>query len=454
MITLGVDVGTTRSKVLALDVETGQTLALAAAQTPVQRGADGGSRRLADVLDTVVGLLSEVAASLDRPADVAAVCCASVGEEVVLLDGRRRPVADAITWFDPRGREQAETFSAGPGAALRLSRDFPPDPSFSLFKLLWIRDHQPDDLARADSWTDLGDYVLLGLGGDLVMDWSHASRAGAFDIVRRAWDGDTIDAARLPIGFPRLAPSGVVIGSIDPGIAERSSLGKETSIVTGGHDHLCAAFGAGVRSTSELFLSAGTSEAHLALSGSPVPGSTGRYRLDQGCYVDDHSYYAHVAIPSGHVFRQWRGLLYEGVDDGAMYAEVAAVPSGAGGITFELAEDLRHGRMDRLPYTADRAALMRAVLEGLARRSADIVDFLVACRGTPFESIVVAGLPTRVPLWRELRQAAYGRPMASVDEPETAAFGAAVIAARALAGRPADELMARRASMGSSPATT
>ena len=42
-------------------------------------------------------------------------------------------------------------------------------------------DHQPADLARASSWTDLGDFVLLGLGGDLVMDWSHASRAGAFD---------------------------------------------------------------------------------------------------------------------------------------------------------------------------------------------------------------------------------------------------------------------------------
>lgn len=450
MITLGVDVGTTRTKVLALDVDTGRTLALVAAETPAGRDGDGHTRPPAAVLEAVLELVSRLARSLERPTEVAAICCASVGEEVVLLDARRQPVADAIAWFDPRGVEEADAFLSGAGASLRLLQDHPPDPSFSLFKLIWMRDHRPSDLGRAAAWTDLGDYVLMGLGGELVMDWSHASRAGAFDLVARVWDGETIEAACLPIDFPRLVPSGTVIGTIDPGVGRRAGLPEGVSIVTGGHDHLCAAFGAGMRSTSGLFLSAGTSEAHLALLETPVPDPAGRYRLEQGCYVDDRSYYAHLAIPSGHVFRQWRGLLYGGVDDDTMYAEIAAAPPGAGGITFDLLADLRHGRLDHLPYTADRAALMRAILEGLARRSADLVDFLEVSRGRTFEWILAAGHPTRVPLWMELRQAAYRRRVAVVRERESAAYGAAVIAAQAAAPQPQ---AARRPPPGDRPVT-
>ena len=57
---------------------------------------------------------------------------------------------------------------------------------------------------------------------------------------------------------------------------------------------------------------------------------------------------------------------------------------------------------------------MRAVLEGLARRSAAIIDELEAASGSPYELILAAGHPTRIPLWRTLRMAAYGRPMAAV----------------------------------------
>ncbi|MEA2025236.1 MAG: FGGY-family carbohydrate kinase, partial [Chloroflexota bacterium] len=109
-----------------------------------------------------------------------------------------------------------------------------------------------------------------------------------------------------------------------------------------------------------------------------------------------------------------------------------------------LAADMRLGRLDGVPYDADRAVLMRAILEGLARRSAAIIDSLERVSGTPYELVLVAGHPTRLPLWRALRQAAYARPMAAVDEPENTAYGAAVIAARSAAGTAADHLVASR----------
>jgi xylulokinase len=447
VITLGVDVGTTRIKVLALDVATGRTTALETAETPVRRDLHGEAHRPVEVLETVIHLLAGVSRALDPGTEVVALSCASVGEEVVLLDGARRPFADAIAWYDPRGITEAAAFLAGAGADLRLTRDMPPDATFSLFKLLWIRDRRPDDLAHAQAWTDLGDFVLLGLGGDLVMDWSHASRAGAFDPWARAWDQDTIAASGLTIDFPRLVPSGTVIGTLSADVARRAGLPRDLGLVSGGHDHLCAAYGSGLRTTSELFLSAGTSEAHLALLEGPIKGQAGdgrRYHLDQGCFVDAGSTYVHVNPHAGHVFRQWRSLLYEGVDDAAMYAELEAAVDDEDAPTFDLLDDLRHGRLDQLPYTAGRAAILRAVLVGLARRSADVVASLEAEVGHRFERILAVGVPTSVPLWRTLRLAAYGRPLVIVEEPEMTAVGAAVLAAGAVDSDAASHLAAAR----------
>jgi xylulokinase len=441
VITLGVDVGTTRTKVLALDVESGDTLALESAPTPTQRDTDGESHRPAVVLDVTKTLLARVVDELPDRDRVAALSVASVGEEVVLIDADGQALGDAIAWYDPRGLEEARAFMAGEGGEVALTKRWPPDQTYSLFKLQWSRDHQPDLYAAAASWTDLGDYVLHGLGAELVMDWSHASRAGAFDISTHRWDAETVGAADLAIEFPRLVPSGTVIGTVAQAASSAIGIGLGVPIVSGGHDHLCAAFGAGLRSTGELFLSAGTSEAHLALLSAPLEGESGR-GIDQGCYVDDHTYYAHVNTHSGHFFQQWRSLLFADADDVQMYAEAESATSGA--ITFDVADDLRQGRFDHVPYDAARGQLMRAILEGLARRSSSIVKRLERASGGPYELVLIAGHPTRVPLWRALREDAYRRNVAAVDEPETAAYGAAVIAARAVGAPGAEQLVARR----------
>ena len=441
MLTLGVDVGTTHTKVLALDLETGRTLALESGSTPVVDDAHGEAHRPTEVLDTVLLLLDSVVGQLPDPGAVQALCVASVGEEVVLLEPSGDPVGDAITWYDPRGLAEAADFMAGPGGQLSLSRRWPPDATFSLFKLLWLKANDPASLARAATWTDLGDFVLHGLGADLVMDWTHASRAGAFDIAARAWDTATIEAADLDIAFPRLVPGRTVIGRLEPGIAARVGLPASVALVSGGHDHLCGAYGAGVRSTRELYLSAGTSEAHLSLLDAPLEGEAA-LGVDQGCYVDDDTWYQHINIHSGHFFQQWRALLFEGADDDAMYRAVAA--ADASDIRFVVADDLRLGRLDDVPYDADAAAVMRAVLEGLARRSGAIIERLEAAVGAPYELVLVAGHPTRVPFWRELRARTYDRPMARVTEPETTAFGAAVMAAHAIErDAPADVVAGR-----------
>ena len=128
MITLGVDIGTTHTKALALDVVVGRTLALESAPTPVVRDELGEAHRPGHVLETVMELLAAVVRQVPDPSRIEALCVASVGEEVVLLDAEGVPTADAIAWYDPRGLDEAAVFMSGPGGALELSRRRPPMP--------------------------------------------------------------------------------------------------------------------------------------------------------------------------------------------------------------------------------------------------------------------------------------------------------------------------------------
>jgi xylulokinase len=431
VITLGIDVGTTHTKVLARDAVSGEALAVETAATPIVRDDAGDAHAPAEVLHVVEQLLTAVAASLGDADRVAALGVASVGEEVVLLDEAQQPTADALAWYDPRGRDEAAAFLDGPGAGLDLVQRWRHDPTFSLFKLLWLREHEPEHYARAVTWTDLGDFVLASLGADVVMDWTHASRAGAFDLQRHAWDLETVAAAGLQITFPRLEPSGAVAGRLRPEAARRLGLPAGVVLVTGGHDHLCAAYAADLQ-PGDLFLSAGTSEAHLLPLERPIVGDPGRYHLDQGCYVDRERYYAHVNILSGRLYQYWRGRLYPDADDAAVDAELAAVDLAALDLRFVVSDDGHNGHFEGAE-AAGRAERMLAVHVGLADRSADVVAFLEAAAGRSVGRVIAVGHPPQQPLWRELRRRRYDRPLEVRTQPEMAAEGAARLAADAIA---------------------
>ena len=178
---LGVDVGTTHVKAVAFDDGMGVT-ATAIGATPVEQSQAGASRDPVKVADTVRSLLRQVLTKAPRGRQVGGIAVASVGEEIVPLDRHGSPVAMVPAWFDSRGSEEAKAF--GP---TRLHRRFPPDPTSSLFKLLWVASHCRSDFDAAVRYLDLSSFVLTRLGAAPVMDWSHASRTAIFDPVTVRW---------------------------------------------------------------------------------------------------------------------------------------------------------------------------------------------------------------------------------------------------------------------------
>lgn len=421
---IGVDIGTMHIKAVAIDG--GAIRAEYSERTPVDQTPTGEvSRDPSKVGAAVRRAIRHVASRQSRNADAAAISVASVGEEIVPVNSEGEPIGPVIAWFDQRGLEQSKAFEA-----TQLHHRFPPDATWSIFKMQWLADHEPDQLALAHHFLDLGSFVLRQLGAPAVMDWSHASRTGLFDPERLCWDNTTLEQARLPRRlFPELVPSGQVIGVVNPGVADILGLSSSTLLVAGGHDHFVGAFGAGVRVGGDVYISAGTSEAQLVLATEP---SAGQELLDEGRFVDEHLWYRHAASSGGHLFGQWRELLYAG-DDDALEREISAYPSPTG-IRIQLSTSDRWVTLAQVPLTAGRGLLMRAVCEGSAMASSDVFCQLAEGVDQRIERVVVAGHATASTLWRSLRAGLFDRALDVVQAKEVTAIGAALLARRGVTG--------------------
>lgn len=395
---LGVDIGSTRTKLVVWSESDG-ILARAAAPTPVIRGGrerpDDHDRRDHDaVWQLLTSLAEELPVSLRR--DVRGVAVASVGEEIVLLAADGRSAAPTACWYvltQNRAEKSAET------AIL----------SWQMFADL--RADDPAALTSAASFTDLGSWVSMRIAGlaasDAVTDRSHASRTGLLTDDGE-WDPRELAAsgADLVGAPPRLVESGSRIGRISPAVAAAWGLPHDVAVHAGGHDHFCGALAAGVRESGDVFVSVGTSESIVQL--------VDRARLrsieqpgEHGFFVQHGLGYVHRSQPSG---RTVAALLeaHGDPDIGDLYAELSR-PAGA-------------------PLSS-AAATLDEELRRQAVRSAQLIDALSAVSGLPATRVVIGGVPVASAHWRDVRQQALDRTVEFVDEPELAGMGAAMLAA-------------------------
>jgi xylulokinase len=166
----------------------------------------------------------------------------------VLLDASYRPLRPAIIWADHRSTDQCRRLidRIGMDAAYRVT-GHRLNPTYSLSKVMWVRDHEPDVFAQVVHVCLAKDFVVQRLTGTLVTEPSDASSTNAYDQGAGAWSPELLAAAELDAAlFPEIVPSTTVVGGVTADAARRSGLRAGTPVVIGGGDGPLAAVGAGV----------------------------------------------------------------------------------------------------------------------------------------------------------------------------------------------------------------
>ena len=440
----GIDAGTTRIRAIVFTPE-GRPVAEGSRPTPVERPRPGWAEHdPEDLWRASCGALRDAAARVPDPSRIAGVAVASFGEAFVALDAAGRPTCRIIAWYDERPKPELARLEATIGKArLHALTGLAADPTFSLCKLLWLKAHQPDALARTALWLNVAHYLAWRLTGVPAADLSLASRSLVLDLGRRIWAEDLVREVGLkPSCLAPIRPWGTRLGTVTAEAAAATGLTTACAVGLAGHDHITGALAARALRPGVLLNSLGTAEAlTLALARpSRAPELLAR-GYSQGVVEIAGTppvHYVFGGFPTSGACIEWfRGLFGAEVPHQRLIADAQAEPPGCRGVTF--VPDLR-GRISPVPdpeargawfgLSADtsRAGLYRAVLEGLAFEARLTVDDLAALPGLgPIEQIRAIGGNSRNPLLLRIKASVYDRPIVAAEMAEATALGAALL---------------------------
>jgi xylulokinase len=426
-VLVGLDVGTTSVKGLAVSAQDGSVLATAEAEHPLSTPRPGWAEQ--DPEDWWRGteaVLEALTAEVGRLEDVAGIGLSGQMHGLVALGADDEVLRPAILWNDQRTGAQCTEIESRIGrerlVELTGNRALT---GFTAPKLLWLRDEEPGLWERIESVLLPKDYVRLRLTGERAIDVADASGTLLLDVGRRRWSTEVLSALEIPEGW------------LPPLLESPTRAGEHHGIpvAVGAGDQAAGAVGVGVvGSDGPLSVALGTSGVVFAAlpeyAGRPRgagprllprrPGRLarhGRHALRGGV----------VALAARHDGRG--GRLRE------LVAEAEGWEAGAEGLTFlpylagertPHADPDARGAFAGLSLRHDRGALTRAVLEGVAFGLRDSLDLLRELGVTP-ERARVSGGGARSPLWLRIVASGLGLPLERTAVDEGAAYGAALL---------------------------
>lgn len=273
MALIGLDVGTSGCKASVFTVD-GALTTYAYRTYAIDRPRPGWFELDPELVWQKVQEVIGEAAEAHEGEPVTALSISSFGEAAVLVDKEGRTLAPSILYMDTRGREECRALeeTLGRETIMELT-GIPAHPMYTINKLMWLRQNQPELFAQAHRFLLFGDYVAYRLTGETVIDYSLASRTMAFNVVEKRWEPRLLDAAGLSADqFSAPKPSATAVGCLRPPAAEALGLPAEVRVVTGGHDQICAALGAGILAEGLAIDGIGTVECITPVFQTPLRG--------------------------------------------------------------------------------------------------------------------------------------------------------------------------------------
>ena len=440
-LVLGIDVGTTNLKCLALD-DAGTIVAQGSEPTPRSHPRPGWTDfEPGPLWEAACRVIRAVVSQLERPEAVKGIAVSSLAESVVPIDSQGQPLAPAIAWFDLRTVAEYEWIRDRVGyETLFKVSGLNPDPMFGLCKILWVKNHNPTAFQSARHWLHLADYVAFRLCGIPATDPSLACRTLAYDLNRGTWAGEILEAVGVsPSSLPPVRKSGTPLGVLTPSSATATNLPKSTIVSVGIHDHPGGAFAAGGLNIGVLFDSIGTSESLNSLLKEPLFDlRIAAQGLAQGAvWIDEPSCYLTGGLQTAGAAVEWfRRELGGNAEIAELGKEAAAADEAIPVFLPHLVRSLTphpdpqaSGAFIGIRSVTTRGAMFRAVLEGLAFEARAIADAMVTVAGLPpFQKILTIGGSLQNQLLTQIKADVYGFPINVNPVREAVSLGAALLA--------------------------
>lgn len=435
---LGVDLGTLGIKVIV--VRAADASVIATASAPVEN-LTPNSGWLEQEPEKWWTSLCRLTRELVRDSDIPPVAIKAIGlsghmHSIVPLRADGAALRNCIVWADTRSQQQAEFIGTQTTTPLWNPSIAP----YSIAKMLWLREHEPDTYRETNTFLFSKDYLRYRMTGEIATDYSDASGSLIWDFAAREWDRALLAELDLsPSLFPPVYASSQAAGRLTRQAADDLGLSTETVVAVGGGDAACAVVGSGVPGRDTLMINAGTAVQVIELQEKPSHFDREkaiRYLFELG--VEGMTFAIGALNSAGHSLNWWRDLLDADMSYAEYDALAADAPSTPDGPLFlpylqgtgtPYLLDGPYGSFAQLSATADKALLTRAVMDGVAFGIRLCAEALVKVAPLNDKKILFTGGLPKSPLMREILGNVFTGEVVFREFSDMSALGAAAHAA-------------------------
>ncbi len=447
---LGIDVGTSGTKVLAIDPK-GKILASAVEEYPCYAPKPLWSEQDPDDWweATVKAVKKVMRAAKLKPADVKGIGLSGQMHGSVFLDKNDKVVRRAILWNDQRtAAECAEIEKAvgGRGKLIQMVAN-PAMTGFTAPKILWLRNHEPKHFEKTKKILLPKDEIRRRLTGEYATEVSDASGMLLLDVAKRNWSKELLSALKLDVDlFGKVYESEDVTGTLTAEAAKTLGLTTDCRVVGGAGDCAAGAVGNGIVASGVLSTSIGTSGVMFVHSDEVKIDPLGRVHTFCTA-VRNRWHLMGVNLSAGGSLQWFRNALCQRLYEEAkkkkvdvydwLGKEAEKVPPGSEGLFFlpylsgertPHADPDARGCFIGLTLTHGRGHLVRSIMEGVAYSMRDSLEIIQGL-GIPVKQIRASGGGSRSPLWRQIQADMFGQKVVTINSHEGPAFGVALLAA-------------------------
>lgn len=429
---LGLDIGTTCAKALAIDTN-GKSIGQGASSYPLISNGNRIEQRAEDWIISAVDAVKQAITGLKG------TCCgislSTQGATTAALDADGKFIGNALTWMDGRAtQEAAEIVDLLGDDYIYKTSGWRINAALDAAKIRWMRKQREYDSAVC--FVSTLEVMNRYLTGNSVIDPTNAAIRQLYNVERNCWDEKLLSAACITENeLPPVSATGTQVGLLCHNAASAMGLMEGIPVFNGAHDQYCAAIGAGATHSGDMLLSAGTTWALMGISQKPL--FTKSY-IAPGKHPEAGLYGQIASLICSGASLEWfkNNFVEESFD--TINREVALREERTrdlmffpymAGAAYPLWQLDAKGAFTGISLEHDKFDFARAVMEGVAfgvRRAVD--DF--NANGVPVSKITIMGGAAKSPLWCQMISDVSGVSIERLNQADVCAVGAAVIALR------------------------
>lgn len=438
---LGIDVGTGGTRAVIVDHNGAVTGAATGEHQPFASPHNGWAEQHPEDWWKACGEAVRDALTASRITADQIACVGFSGQMhgAVLLDEHDDVIRPALIWCDQRTAAECEELDRTIGQRKLIEYTCNPAlTNFTLTKLMWVRNHEPQNWERFYRFLLPKDYIRLRLTGEHAIDVADASGTLLLDVTHRRWSEAMFSAVHLePSCAPKLFESPEICGRVNEAGARHTGLKLGTPVVAGAGDQAAGAVGMGVVAAGTIHATIGTSGVVFASTDRPAMDAQGR--LHTFCHAIPGRWHVMGVTQAAGLSLRWFRDNFEPATPNAyerLSVEAAAANAGCDGVLWApylMGERTPHldpdARAALVGLTArhGRAHIIRAILEGVAFSLKDTLQ-IFAEMNVPVRQIRLGGGGARSQLWRQIQADIYEHEVEIIVADEGAAYGAALLA--------------------------